>query len=757
MSAVRKPPIRPRQDSKIRSFTTNTGLTKEKAAEMWALLEQAIEKIQQKEQSQLSFEELYRTGYTFVIHKQGEFLYNNVQATLERYMEKISLEVEAAKDGDFLLALNARWQDHKRDLVMIRDILMYLDRNWLQERQKTSNTEKCIYDLGLLAFRTRVVEKPTIKDHLTAKLLEMVAKERANEVIKRSEMKDILAMLYELTPEAASARQVYEAVYEKPYLETSANYYKVQSAEYLANSTAASYLKKAEEWIEEELARVDVYMEEKTKPKIKAVLERELIAQHVKAIIEMENTGMVNMLEDDRHDELSLMYTLFGRVAGGHESMCNCIGKQLREKGKGIVLNEDINKDPPKFAQALLELKDKYDVMWEKSFASDQVFRKHMNQAFQDFINLYKRSPENIALYADRILKNGNKEGENDIDTELERTIVLFRFLQNKDEFQDYYRRHLMKRLLHKGSSFSEDREQIMIRKLQMENGVAFVKRLETMFKDIKMAEEDAGNFRSYMSNLAAESVPDFDFTVSVLTSNAWPLTLNEKPMSLPPELQKAQEVYVKYYENKHANRQLKWALQQGTAELKAQFKRNTHTLVMSTQQMVVLVLFNDAPEGKLTLETIVQKTDISMDDGKRIMSSLLKPAKDCKPLLIKSGEKRVLAPTDEFEINSNFMSKSHKVRLPPVGSLRETDTERKETQKKITEDRSHELDASIVRLMKARKRLEHNILVQEVTAMCQARFVPDPKAIKDRIALLIDKEYLKRDTSNMKIYEYVA
>lgn len=39
----------------------------------------------------------------------------------------------------------------------------------------------------------------------------------------------------------------------------------------------------------------------------------------------------------------------------------------------------------------------------------------------------------------------------------------------------------------------------------------------------------------------------------------------------------------------------------QGTAEVKAQLKKNTHTLVMSTPQMVVLLLFNDADHGKLT------------------------------------------------------------------------------------------------------------------------------------------------------------
>lgn len=44
---------------------------------------------------------------------------------------------------------------------------------------------------------------------------------------------------------------------------------------------------------------------------------------------------------------------------------------------------------------------------------------------------------------------------------------VLFR-VQDKDEFQDYYRKHLMRRLLLKSSSYNEDREQTMIKKLQV-------------------------------------------------------------------------------------------------------------------------------------------------------------------------------------------------------------------------------------------------------------------------------------------------
>ena len=55
------------------------------------------------------------------------------------------------------------------------------------------------------------------------------------------------------------------------------------------------------------------------------------------------------------------------------------------------------------------------------------------------------------------------------------------------------------------------------------------------------------------------------------------------------------------------------------------------------------------------------------------------------------------------------------------------------------------------------RKTLDHNNLIAEVTAQLQSRFVPTPSLIKARIEALIEREYLERDESNMKIYNYLA
>lgn len=47
-----------------------------------------------------------------------------------------------------------------------------------------------------------------------------------------------------------------------------------------------------------------------------------------------------------------------------------------------------------------------------------------------------------------------------------------------------------------------------------------------------------------------------------------------------------------------------------------------------------------------------------------------------------------------------------------------ESDPERKETRQKVDDDRKHEIEAAIVRIMKSRKKMQHNVLVAEVSVV---------------------------------------
>lgn len=102
---------------------------------------------------------------------------------------------------------------------------------------------------------------------------------------------------------------------------------------------------------------------------------------------------------------------------------------------------------------------------------NDKNFQHTVNQAFEYFINLNNHSPEFISLFIDERLKKGVKgTSEDETESVLDKVMMLFRFIQEKDIFEKYYKQHLAKRLL-LGRSVSDDSERSMISKLKTECG----------------------------------------------------------------------------------------------------------------------------------------------------------------------------------------------------------------------------------------------------------------------------------------------
>lgn len=60
-------------------------------------------------------------------------------------------DVLIALNNNFLQTLNHAWNDHQTSMVMIRDILMYMDRVYVQQ-----NDVDNVYNLGLIIFRDLV-------------------------------------------------------------------------------------------------------------------------------------------------------------------------------------------------------------------------------------------------------------------------------------------------------------------------------------------------------------------------------------------------------------------------------------------------------------------------------------------------------------------------------------------------------------------------------------------------------------------------
>ena len=101
-----------------------------------------------------------------------------------------------------------------------------------------------------------------------------------------------------------------------------------------------------------------------------------------------------------------------------------------------------------------------------------------------------------------------------------------------------------------------------------------------------------------------------------------------------------------------------------------------------------------------------------------------------------------------------DFKSKLYKVKIPLIAARESTTTTLPAS---VEEDRRHLIEASIVRVMKARKSLDHNNLIAEVAKQLNSRFRPTPQQIKKRIESLIERDYLERNRIDNKVYDYLA
>lgn len=80
---------------------------------------------------------------------------------------------------------------------------------------------------------------------------------------------------------------------------------------------------------------------------------------------------------------------------------------------------------------------------------------------------------------------------------------------------------------------------------------------------------------------------------------------------------------------------------------------------------------------------------------------------------------------------------------------------EQQATEERVFQDRQYQIDAAIVRIMKMRKTLSHNLLLSEL--FNQLKFPVKPADLKKRIESLIDRDYMERDKDKANSYNYMA
>ncbi|NXI52425.1 CUL4B protein, partial [Chloroceryle aenea] len=718
----------------IKNFKDKPKLPENYTDETWQKLKEAVEAIQNSTSIKYNLEELYQAVENLCSYKISANLYkqlrqiceDHIKAQIHQFREYPFLSVDNVL---FLKKIDKCWQDHCRQMIMIRSIFLFLDRTYVLQNSMLPS----IWDMGLELFRTHIISDQKVQNKTIDGILLLIERERNGEAIDRSLLRSLLSMLSDL--------QIYQDSFEHRFLEETNRLYAAEGQRLMQEREVPEYLHHVNKRLEEEADRIITYLDQSTQKPLIATVEKQLLGEHLTAILQK---GLNHLLDENRIQDLSLLYQLFSRVRGGVQVLLQHWIEYIKAFGSTIVINPEKDKT---MVQELLDFKDKVDHIIDVCFLKNEKFVNAMKEAFETFINKRPNKPaELIAKYVDSKLRAGNKEAtDEELEKMLDKIMIIFRFIYGKDVFEAFYKKDLAKRLL-VGKSASVDAEKSMLSKLKHECGAAFTSKLEGMFKDMELSKDIMIQFKQYMQN---QNVPgNIELTVNILTMGYWP-TYVPMEVHLPPEMVKLQEIFKTFYLGKHSGRKLQWQSTLGHCVLKAEFKEGKKELQVSLFQTLVLLMFNEGEE--FSLEEIKQATGIEDGELRRTLQSL---ACGKARVLTKSPKGKDVEDGDKFTCNDDFRHKLFRIKINQI-QMKETVEEQASTTERVFQDRQYQIDAAIVRIMKMRKTLSHNLLVSEVYN--QLKFPVKPADLKKRIESLIDRDYMERDKENPNQYNYIA
>ena len=417
------------------------------------------------------------------------------------------------------------------------------------------------------------------------------------------------------------------------------------------------------------------------------------------------------MVEKELRQDLANMYRLLKPIQGAQQVLLDQVQCHIKERGLSVIASLKGETVAVDFVENVLSVHKKYKELIHDVFHKDQAFLGAMDKAMTAVINhrqprTASKSPELLAKYCDSLLKKSQKGiSETEIDEKLQASITVFKYLDDKDVFQKFYSRNLGKRLIHQ-LSHSMDLEEGMINRLKQACGYEFTNKFHRMFTDISLAEDLNGKFSTFLQNANAEV--GINYFVRVLQQGAWPLSQTGlSPLNVPVELEKTVSLYEAFYSKQFSGRKLTWLHHLSNGDVKLGYLNKPYIVNMSTFQMALLLLFEKT--DSLSCADLQKTTNIAQEQFPRYVQSLL----DSKLMICDSDE---VGQDSVISLNMKYSNKRTKFRI--AGTVqRETPQEVEQTHQAVDEDRKMYLQAAIVRIMKSRKVLKHNQLIQEVRA----------------------------------------
>lgn len=624
----------------------------------------------------------------------GEELYKLLGEYLSRHLSVVYKDSQSHTEEALLGFYIREWTRYTTAAKYINHLFSYLNRHWV--KREIDEGKKNVYDvytLHLVKWKDDFFEKVHAK--VMDAVLNLVEKQRNGETIEQSQIKSIVDSFVSLgldeNDSKKSTLEVYRQYFQRPFIAATKAYYENESRQFVAENSVVEYMKKAEARLDEEKARVGLYLHNDVTKVLTDTCLDVLVTAH-SALLRDE---FQILLDNERQEDLARMYRLLSRIKDGLDPLRTTFENHVRKAGLAAVekvASDGENFEPKLYVDALLQVHTRYQNLVDDAFNGESEFVRSLDNACREFVNRNRickttttKSPELLAKYTDSLLKKGTKAAEeNELEEMLVQIMTVFKYIEDKDVFQKFYSKMLAKRLVHV-SSVSDDAETSMISKLKEACGFEYTNKLQRMFQDIQISKDLNTSYKDWQDKVLDDEdrKRSVDSHFQILGTGFWPLSPPTTNFTAPQEINKTTERFQQFYFDKHNGRKLTWLWQLCKGEVKANYIKNTkvpYTFQVSTFQMGILLLFNET--DSLSYSDVQKATNLSPEILDPNLSILLKAK-----VLQANPEGAKPEPSTSFSLNYNFKNKKVKVNLN-IQIKSEQKVESDDTHKTIEEDR---------------------------------------------------------------------
>uniref|UniRef100_A0A8C1WM91 Cullin 2 n=1 Tax=Cyprinus carpio TaxID=7962 RepID=A0A8C1WM91_CYPCA len=654
----------------------------------------------------------------------GEKLYTETKVFLENHVRQLFKRVLESEEK-VLVMYHRYWEEYSKGAEYMDCLYRYLNTQFIKKNKLTEadlqygyggvDMNEPLMEIGELAldmWRKLMIEP--LQPMLIGMLLKEIKNDRCGEDPNQKVIHGVINSFVHVEQyKKKFPLKFYQEVFEGPFLTKTGEYYKQEASNLLQESNCSQYMEKVLGRLKDEEVRCRKYLHPSSYAKVIHECQQRMVADHLQFL----HGECQNIIRQEKRDDMANMYTLLRAVSSGLPHMIQELQVHIHDEGLRATSNLSQENMPTQFVESVLEVHSKFVQLINTVLNGDQHFMSALDK---------------LAKYCDNLLKKSAKGmTENEVEDKLTSFITVFKYIDDKDVFQKFYARMLAKRLIH-GLSLSMDSEEAMINKLKQACGYEFTSKLHRMYTDMSVSTDLNNKFNNFIKT--QETVVDLGISFQIYV-----LQVREKEKHSFPLIYVNKKVFFFY---QHCLLFL-------SGEVKMNYLSKPYVAVVTTYQMAVLLAFNNGET--VSYRELQDSTQMNEKELQKTIKSLL----DVK-MISHDSQKEEIEAESTFSLIMSFTSKRTKFKIT-TSMQKDTPQELEQTRSAVDEDRKMYLQAAIVRIMKARKVLRHNALIQEVINQSKARFNPSISMIKKCIEVLIDKQYIERSQSSADEYSYVA